>query len=69
MSKFNGMTKVELEMMVDEMNKVLPTLLVIVPTFAQLAKANHEELKKLGYSGNDAIVMAVQLAAKQMGIS
>ncbi|MCJ8008101.1 hypothetical protein ACFFF5_17890 [Lederbergia wuyishanensis] len=68
MNKFNGMSQIELEMMRDEINKVLPGLLTMVPVFAKLSKSNYDALKKQDFTDNQAMYMAVQSAAKQMGL-
>lgn len=66
--KYNGMTQVELEMLKDEINKALPALLTLAPAFAKAARVNYDELKKQDFTDNQAMYMAVQVTAKQMGL-
>jgi len=68
MSKFNGMTAIELEMLKDELAKVLPGVLTMVPTFAQIVAAHYESFKSLGYTGTEGVQLAATAAAKQIGM-
>lgn len=68
MSKFTGYSKIELEMLLDEMKKVLPALLAIAPSFAELTKKNFDELKKQGFDDKQSMHMAVHATVKQIGL-
>lgn len=67
--KFNGWSKIELEMMKDEFNKALPGIIAIVPSFAEVVKKNYDELIKQGFDNKQAMYMAVQSTSKQMGFN
>lgn len=67
MPKFTGLTKVELEMLVEEIAKVVPALVATAPTFAELVRAHYDALKKQNFSGAELISLAVRSAATQMG--
>jgi len=67
-SKFNGMTQIELEMMNDVIEKALPVWVMAAPSFAKLTSELHKEFKKLGHEGIEAISLAVHSAAKQFGL-
>jgi hypothetical protein len=68
MSKFNGLTPIELEMLKDEIAKSLPGVLAMVPSFAQIVAAHYEAFKTLGFTGTDAIQLAATAAARQIGL-
>lgn len=63
------MSKIELEMMQDEFRKALPMMKTVTKPFAELIKANYDEIKLQGFSEHQSMYMAVQASAKQMGFN
>jgi hypothetical protein len=68
MSNFNGFTKVELEIMLDQMGKALPAVKALTPTFAQLVRANYDALKEQGFEDRELLQLAVLSTGKQLGL-
>ncbi|MFB4260493.1 hypothetical protein ACE106_15225 [Shouchella clausii] len=69
MNKFNGMSQVELEMLRDEIQKIIPSLLLTVEPLTKLTLAHLEELEKQDsyLDRKDAIMIAVLTSTKQLG--
>jgi hypothetical protein len=69
MNKFNGMTQAELEIFKEELEKVIPALLITVEPLTKLTLAHLEELEKQNsyLDRKDAIMIAVLTSTKQMG--
>ena len=68
MNQFNGMSDVELEMLKDQIEKAIPTLIQVAPKFAELVMTYYDEYKNYGnLTENERIKLAVDSAKKFFG--
>lgn len=68
-NNFNGFSKIEIEMMKEEMSKALPALLAVAPIYAKLIKVNFDELRNQGFNDQQSMYMAVLATSKQFGLN